>query len=270
VDHIADYPLVRSLGAANYGELYLATPPARLNLSVDHVVVKVLSGMSSEDAFRRASRELRAFASVQSPHLVTLYDAGQDGPAFFYAMEYSPLGTLDAPLGTLERADIDRAVGSAARAADALHDAGVLHRAISPAAVLIVEDGAGAGAVTGKLTDLGLAEIVNPGQTATSVGGVGSVEFIDPSILLGERASRRSDIWSLGATLHQALAGRGLFGELPPEPLAAIRKVLTGQAEVDPSIPAAERSIIERCVGSDTTERFATARELADELDRVT
>jgi serine/threonine protein kinase len=265
VDQIADYQLVRPLGAANYGEFYLAVPPPRLNLTDEYVTVKVLSGMSSDDAFRRASRELRAFASVQSPHLVTLYDAGQEGTAFFYSMEYSPLGTLAEPARPVAPADIDRAVAAAARAAHSLHEAGVLHRAINPATVMLVEDGT----ITGKLTDLGLAEIVNPGQTATTVGGVGSVEFINPGILLGEHASRASDIWSLGATLHRARTGHGLFGELPPEPLSAIRKVLSGQPQIDPSLPDAERAIVERCVGEAPT-RFTTALELADALDSLT
>ena len=262
MDRIADYQLVRSLGTASYGEFYLAMPPPRLNLAVDYVAVKVLAGMTNDDAFRRASRELTAFASVQCPDLVTLYDAGQEGPTFFYSMEYSPLGTLEAPTQPLQPADVDRAVAAAARAAHALHEAGVLHRAISPASVMLVDDG---GRISGKLADLGLAEVVNPGQTATSVGGVGTVEFLDPSILLGDRASRVSDIWSLGATLHRALAGHGLFGDLPAEPLAAIRRVLTGRPEVDPALPARSRSIIERCVGP-VENRFPTAAALAAAL----
>jgi len=266
VDQIADYQLVRPLGAASYGEYYLAVPPPRLNLAVEYVTVKVLSGMSNEDAFRRASRELRAFAAVQSPHLVTLYDAGQEGTTFFYSMEYAPLGTLETPARPLSALDIDRAVSAAARATHALHEAGVLHRAISPATVMVVEDGA---TITGRLADLGLADVVNPGQTATSVGGVGSVAYLDPSILLGERASRASDIWSLGATLHHALTGAGMFGDLPPEPLAAIRKVLTTQPQIAASTPPRERAIIERCIGAAAT-RFATAAQLADELDAVT
>jgi serine/threonine protein kinase len=228
-------------------------------------VVKVLSGMSNDDAFRRVTRELRAFASVQSPHLVTLYDAGQEGTTFFYSMEYAPLGTLEAPTRPLTPPDIDRAVAAAARATHALHEAGVLHRAISPATILVIEEG---GRITGKLADLGLADVVNPGQTATSVGGVGSVAYLDPSVLLGERASRATDIWALGATLHHALTGDDLFGDLPPEPLAAIRKVLTTRPQLDPSTPARERLIIERCVDADTA-RFATAAQLADELDAI-
>ena len=65
--------------------------------------MKVLSGPTSEDIFRRATRELSAFAAVQSPHLVALYDAGQQGEAFYYAMEYLPDGFAGRRRGTIGR-----------------------------------------------------------------------------------------------------------------------------------------------------------------------
>lgn len=261
MDRIADYQLVRSLGTGNYGEFYLAIPPPRLGLDVEHVAVKVLAGMTNDDAFRRATRELRAFASVRSPFLVTLYDAGQDGNTFFYAMEWSPLGTLEAPAQPPNGPETIRALEAAARAAHALHEGGVLHRSISPSSILLTPDG-------GKLTDLGLAELINPGQTATSVGGVGTVEYIDPAILLGDRASRASDIWSLGATFHKARSGQGIFGELPTEPLAAIRKVLAGTPQMAPSLTQQEAAVIHRCLAPVGT-RYETAAELADDLARL-
>ena len=97
IDEIADYKLVRWLGEGNHGTFYLAETPPRLQLDVDLVVVKVLDGATSNDGFRRATRELRVFASIESPYLVTLFDAGQDGNSCFYAMEYFPKGSLAAP-----------------------------------------------------------------------------------------------------------------------------------------------------------------------------
>jgi eukaryotic-like serine/threonine-protein kinase len=261
MERIADYQLVHSLGTGSYGEFYLAVPPPRLNLQADYIAVKVLSGMTNEDAFRRASRELRAFAAVQSPDLVTLYDAGQDGSTFFYSMEWSPLGTLAAPTQAPNAAEVVRAVAAAARAAHALHEGGVLHRSITPASILLTPDG-------GKLADLGLAEVINPGQTATSVGGVGAVEYIDPKILLGDRASRASDIWSLGATFHRARTGQGIFGDLPPEPLAAIRKVLASTPQLSPALTPPEVTLVQRCLAP-VGERYATAADVARDLEAL-
>src|SRR3954447_10796044 len=128
---IADYEFIRSLGQGNHGEFHLAKRPARLPIDVEQVAVKVVGG-TGEDAFRRATRELKAFAVVQSPYLVTLYDAGQQGGIFYYSMEYLPSGSLAEPAGPLDVPAKLRAVACAAMAAQALHDAGIVHRDIKP------------------------------------------------------------------------------------------------------------------------------------------
>jgi len=119
-----------------------------------------------------------------------------------------------------------------------------------------------------KLRDLGLADVLNPGQTATTVGALDMVAFIDPGILLGDRASRDSDIWSLGATLHQALTGQGLFGDLPTDPLAAIRKMIGGAPAPHASLTEDEARVITACIAP-KGERYLTASALADDLDHL-
>lgn len=256
---IADYAFVRFLGEGNHGEFYLATPPKRVPVQDEHVAVKVLAGNCSDDAFRRMTRELRAFAAVDSPHLVKLYDAGQEGGTFFYAMEYLPMGSLAAPARPLERDEVLRAVEHAARAAHALHEAGSAHRDIKPANVLLHDDGA-------KLSDLGLVQILAPGQTVTGLAGVGSIEFMDPAIMQGGRASRASDIWSLGATLHRALTGVGLYGELPErDPLLALRKVLNSTPTLEGSLSESEAEVVRACL-ADPAERLPTAEEVANRI----
>src|SRR4051794_41960626 len=94
MDAIADYELVRSLGGGDRGNVYVAKPPSRLGLAVELVAVKVLRAQDPDDGRRRLTRELRLFASVQSPRLVPLYDAGQDGDRFFYATPYYARGSL--------------------------------------------------------------------------------------------------------------------------------------------------------------------------------
>jgi serine/threonine protein kinase len=263
VHRIADYSFVRALGEGNHGEFYLATPPARLRVPAEYVAVKVLTGGGTDESFRRMTKELRAFAAVQSPYLVTLYDAGQEGGTFYYSMEYFPLGSLAAPARPLSRGEIIRAVSHAARAAHALHESGVAHRDIKPANVMLHDNGA-------KLSDLGLAQVLQPGQTVTGIGTIGSIEFIDPVIMRGERASRSTDIWSLGLTLHRALSGVGVYGELPDrDPLLALRKVLSSTPTLDPSLAPGEREVIEACIEPDVTRRIPTALALAERLEQL-
>ncbi|MCU1593663.1 MAG: tyrosine protein kinase [Frankiales bacterium] len=263
MDGIADYRFIRSLGEGAHGTFYLATPPARLGLTTQHVGVKVLTGATDEETVRRTTRELRAFASAQSPYLVTLYDAGQQDGSFFYAMEYFPQGSLGAPATPLSRSQVLIAVAQAARAAHALHESGVVHRSIKPENVLLGTDSA-------KLSDLGLAQALAPGQTVTGLGPIGTVEYLEPQILLGQRGSRASDIWSLGITLHRALTGQGVYGELSQaDPLLAVRTVLSQKPALSPSLDPRDAALIARCLASEATERPATAEDLAVELEAL-
>jgi len=263
VETIADYTLLRLLGEGNYGEFYLATPPERLKLATEYVAVKVLAGRTSEDAFRRATKELRLFAAVQSPYLVALFDAGQEGETFYYSMEYFPMGSLAEPSRPLTRDEVLRAVANAARAAHALHEAGIVHRDIKPANIMLHEGGA-------KLSDLGLAQVVQPGLTVTGMGPIGSVEFMDPGIMRGARASRASDIWSLGVTLHRSLTGKGLYGELADnEPLLAMRKVLSSAPTVDSSLDPAVAALVEMCLANDPADRPPTALAVAERIESL-
>lgn len=263
MDGIADYRFVRSLGRGSHGEFFLAIPPPRLGLDVDHVGVKVMGGQSSEDGVRRAGRELQTFAQVRSPYLVALYDAGQEDLRFFYAMEYCPLGSLAAPARPLRPAEILHAVADAARATHDLHEAGIVHRGIKPANILLTETGA-------KLSDLGLARALTPGQSLTGLGPVEAVEYLDPGLLRGEQGSRATDIFSLAVTLHTALVGISVYGDLEgAEPLVAIRRVLTTRPQVSPTLGPAEAELIGACLDPDPSLRPKTAAELAARLDEL-
>lgn len=261
MERIADYTLLRALGEGNYGEFYVAAPPERLQLNAEYVAVKVLAGRTTEDAFRRATKELRLFASVQSPYLVRLFDAGQEGETFYYSMEYFPLGSLAAPARPLSREESLRAVAHGARATHALHEAGIVHRDIKPGNIMLHEGGA-------KLSDLGLAQVVQPGLTVTGMGPIGSVEFMDPAIMRGARASRASDIWSLGVTLHRALTGTGLYGDLDDsEPLLVMRKVLSSAPRIDPTLAPDAAAIVAACLAADPADRPPTALAVAERIE---
>lgn len=261
---VADYLFLRSLGEGIRSAFYLATPPPRLELESDVVGVKVLFGATNEDNLRRATRELRAFAAARSAHLVTLLDAGRQDDIFFYAMEYCPLGSLAAPARPLERREVVLAVAHAARGAHALHDAGLVHRSIKPANVLLHDSGA-------RLADLGLVQALVPTQTMTGLGSIRAVEYVEPAMLSGQLASRASDIWSLGVTLHRALTGEGMYGEMPlKDPLLCVRKVLSGRRQLSQKLTAAERAVVARCVAQQPEERPRDALALANELEAMT
>jgi eukaryotic-like serine/threonine-protein kinase len=260
---IADYSFIRALGTGNNGVFYLARRPERLPVNDDLVAVKVLSGTSSQDTFRRATRELAAFAAVSSPYLVTLYDAGQAGSEMYYSLEYVAGGSLADPAEQPSRSAVLAAVAHAARAAHALHEAGMAHNDIKPGNVLLDSGG-------GKLTDLGLSRLLRPGLTITGLGSSASVEFLDPALIRGAAPSRASDIFALGATLHRSLTGSGLYGNLPRDnTMVAMRRVLSRDAEISASLDAATRAVIGAAISTDQAERPATAEEFARQVEAL-
>jgi eukaryotic-like serine/threonine-protein kinase len=265
VDGIADYVFIRPLNEGNHGQYYLAKPPARLGLEATNVVVKVVAGQTTQETFSKATRELKAFAAVRSPYLVRLYDAGQQTGTFFYAMEWLERGSLAAPSSELTKDAARKAVADVARAAHALHEAGIVHQDIAPENVLLAEDG-------GRLADLGLAKVLQPGVTVTSLGSrsIGAVEYVDPAMLAGGQPSRQTDVYSLGMTLHRALAGVGMFGDISSAaPMMAMRAVLAGTPKLDPALGPDEAALIKACIDPDLSRRPRTALEVAERIDAL-
>ena len=260
LEGIGDYAFVSEIGHGTNGRYFLADAPSRLGIDDAQVVVKVLMGQKA-DALEDLARELKVFAAVKSPYLTSLYEGGQQGEECFIAMEYHPMGSLANPKHPLQRDEILRAVRDAARGAHDLHEAGIVHRDIQPSNVLLSEHGA-------KLSDFDTAQILQPGVTLTgSSSQVQAAEFMDPAVILGNAPSRASDIWSLGATLHRALTGVSIWGEIPDDPTLAVRFVLNGQPRLHDELSADDAELLKPCLALDPVDRYKTAAELADRID---
>lgn len=256
---IADYELVKSLGYGSHGQFFLARKPARLPVDAEFVAVKVFAGTSTSDVFRRATRELKAFAAVNSQYIVSLYDAGRHDGVLYYSTEYLSGGSLADPAAPVPAPLAVRAVRDAARGVAAMHAAGMAHRGVKPGNILLGEGVA-------KLTDLGLAHVLMPGVSLTGIGPVDSIEYIDPALLQGAPASAAADVWSLGVTLHRVLTGQGIYGDLPAEDgLLALRKVLTTDPELAPTLSPQAAALVEAALGP--AESRPTAEEFAFRLD---
>ncbi|MGW5521042.1 protein kinase domain-containing protein [Gordonia sp. NPDC003950] len=265
---LADFTVLSKLGEGGNGTFYVAVPPARLGLSTDRVVLKVFSGVCSDDAYRRGVRELRAFAAVRSPYLASLYDAVLQGQ-FMYAMEYFPLGSLQAPTNPLTREVALGALADAARGVDALHEAGIAHANITPSSVMITESADGTHRPGGKISDLGLARVLAADEPITSFAQPGAVQYMDPALLAGDVPSRATDIWSLGAVLHRALTGSGVYGDVPDaQPLLAIRAALSTPPALSENLSREERTLIANCLAL-SGERPTTAGEVAERIGRL-
>jgi serine/threonine-protein kinase len=276
---LGPYEITARIGAGGMGEVYKARD-TRLGRSV---ALKVLSArVSSDPAFRmRFEREAHAIAALNHPHICTLYDVGHEGGIDYLVMEYLGGETLEARLDQ-GPVPIERAVDIAADVASALekaHREGIIHRDLKPANLMFTDEG------QIKILDLGLAKRPNEGSTSPTASNVttlspgvltngiilGTVGYMSPEQAAGEPAQPASDQFSFGVIVYEMLTGRRAFQrETPVETLAAIlREEAPPIADLNPHVPAALRSIVERCLAKDPAERFSTTAELVSRLEQI-
>ncbi|MEO1063198.1 MAG: protein kinase [Actinomycetota bacterium] len=260
---IADYRFLELLGEGNHGTFWKAEAPDRLGIDAEHVAVKVLAHRATDDDVARFGRELRHYSAVMAEELVPLLDAGHQDGQLFYATPWYRRGSLDAAVGVLDRGEVITAIADAARAAHALHEAGIAHRDIKPANITLTDEG------RGRLGDLGLAQALSPGKTITGIGPVGAVEYLSPELVRGDRASRTSDVWALGAAMHRALTGRSMYPGLPADLLAALRHVVSSRPVIDSLATDAEAEVIAWTLEVEPAKRPSTALALATRLDEL-
>ncbi len=263
MDGIADYRFVDQLGAGGAGVTYLAVRPERLPVAADRVAVKVLSRRATHEEFHRIADEIRLVAAIGSPYLAEVYDVGLADGRVYLAMAHHPDGSLGRPATPMGDGRAAQVVADAARGAHALHEAGVVHRAITPTAILLSGG-------RGRLADIGLAHLQAPGMSSTGVSGLAALEYVDPLLLRGGPASRHTDIWSLGIVLHRAVAGEGVYGPLASsDAVAALREFLGARPALSAALDAPYRAVVERCLAEDPGARYATAAEVADAIEGI-
>jgi serine/threonine-protein kinase len=231
------------------------------------VAVKIMRPELAADAsfLARFRREARAAAGVAHEHIASVHDTGRDGQFHYIVMEYVEGESLKDRLrreGPLPLDDALRIVSETAEALEAAHAAGVVHRDIKPHNILLGRDG------KIKVTDFGIARAGSfAGQQDTGTV-VGSVHYVSPEQARGEVVGPQGDIYALGATLFEMLAGRPPFPD--GDRMAVLHKHIYDQApqpsEARPGLPPEVDSIVAHCLEKDLSRRYASARELLSYL----
>jgi serine/threonine-protein kinase len=266
-ESLGEFEIVALLGRGGMGAVYRAR-----QASLDRLVaVKVLPQHVAEDVsfLERFRREARAAAAISHSNIVQVFSVGQDKGYQFIAMELVDGESLSAVLNREGRVAPDLALAYLKQVASALakaHAAGIVHRDIKPANLLLTSDG------LVKVADFGLAKRPGTDVSVTATGAaLGTPLYMPPEAAEAKPCDARSDLYSLGATFYHLLAGRPPF-----EGATAAELILKHyQAEVQPldeaapDAPPALCSVIRRLLRKDPAERFQTAAELLDALDRV-
>lgn len=265
------YRLKRALGAGAMGVVYEAeaTPGG------DEVAVKVLSSDAARrpGAARRLVHEARAAQRLQGPHVVRVIEADVDAGTPFVVMELLRGKNLGETIGKLDRLAPEAAARVFMQACEGLaeaHEQGLVHRDVKPTNLFLHE--AGEGEIVVKLVDFGLVkEADGDGSDLTRTGSaIGSPAYMAPEqIDDAKHVDARADLWSVGASLFEALTGRRLWSE-NLGPLALVRAIAMEEPpsvrERAPWVDEGLDGVVQRALKKRAADRFPSARALADAL----
>ncbi len=231
------------------------------------VAIKVLKDQMTGDAafIRRFEREAQSAAALSHPHIVNIYDVGEQDGTYFMVMEYVDGSNLKQYIREKGRLSVHEAVRISRQIAEALeeaHKAGVVHRDIKPQNILFSRDG------KVKVADFGIA-IAGDGATVT-VGDeiIGTVQYIAPEQARGEIAGKQSDLYSLGIVFYEMVTGKVPFTGESPVAVAMkhIQEQIVPPGRLVSDLPEQVGQVIMKAVEKDAANRYNTAEEFLEDL----
>ncbi len=278
------YMIERELGRGAFGVVFLAADTVlgrRVALKVPRLEILV-----TPDIRRRFLREAEAASRLDHPHIVPVYDVGEVGPVCYIASAYCEGTTLAEWLrGNLEPVPFvlaARLVAMLAAAVGHAHERGILHRDLKPTNILLIRAGAsGAGSgglcraigLVPRICDFGLAKLLDQESHETCSGvPIGSPNYMAPEQAAGRLREHgpATDVYALGAILYELLAHRPPHrGETDLETLRLVTdQDPTSLRALSPGVPRDLETIVGKCLNKQPKGRYATASELADDLER--
>lgn len=279
-DWFGDYELLQQIGRGGMGVVYEARQTGLNRV----VALKMILGgdRASAAAIRRFRVEAEAAARLSHPNIVTIYEFGELDSLPYFSMQRIEGTSLDRRVGELTVRASDQAVSrtsarsalmriakliaTLARALDYAHRLGVVHCDVKPSNILI--DGAG----EPHLTDFGIAHCLDREGMLTRSDVIGTPRYMSPEQAVGRRGdiTAATDIYALGVVLHELLTARPPFAASTPA--ETLRQVIEQEPaaphESNPMVPRELSIICLKCLEKNPSHRYASAAELADDLDR--
>lgn len=294
-DQFGDYRILDKLGAGGMGMVYLALQQSANRLVALKIIrpeqLSILSESKRKVWLDRFRSEAQAAARLEHDHIVRVYEVGELDGVLFYSMQYIEGQTLSGLIRQvpIENKRLARLMNSVAMAVDFAHQQGILHRDLKPHNILIrsaAETRHDSPILDGEITvpdddradrpyvaDFGLAKNFIDGSDGSTHTGeaMGSPSYMSPEQATdASRCTPASDVYSLGATLYEALTGRPPFRSASP--VETLRQVIdeppVAPRELNRAVDLDLQTITLKALEKDPAKRYHSARQLADDLAR--
>lgn len=267
IEQLGRFRITGTLGRGAMGTVYRAHDPMLdRTVAIKTVACAGLSKEETDTFERRFYREAKSAGRLNHPNIVTVHDVGREADLAFIAMEYLPGQTLRDVLDSGVFLPPQRCIEIARQIAEGLafaHANEVVHRDIKPANIMVLENG------NVKIADFGVALIPNSSNTVDGTA-FGSPRYMSPEQIAGRQVDGRADIFSLAAVVYEMLTGRPPFDGL--ELAAVLHQVLHGEPSppsgLHPGLPPAFDEVIARGLAKQPEQRFFSALEFADALQK--
>ncbi len=264
--HWDKYEFIEILGRGGMGAVYKARDRRLGRL----VALKFIHG-DDPGMIQRFLQEARSQARLDHPFICKVYEVGTVDNKPYIAMELVEGRTLDRMSSQLGLSEKIQVLKDAAAALHAAHEQGIIHRDIKPSNIMV--ERTPSGSLRPVIMDFGLARESGDSHGLTESGAVmGTPAYMSPEQARGEarRLDRRSDVYSLGATMYDVLCGKPPFEDQTV--LNILLKVMneppSPPRSLDPTIPEAIELVVSKCLNKEPEQRYQSAKALADDLGR--
>jgi len=261
------YRMEAEIGRGGFGNVFRA-----VDVELDRpLAIKILDPMYMRDQrwVTRFRREARVMARLEHPHIVPIYEIGEQEGRLYLAMRLidgPDLTEVIEEKGALPWDEVVAMVSQVASALDYAHQHDVIHRDLKPGNILLIKGQA-------MLTDFGLAQMMASNSQSISVSGgiAGTYNYMPPEIFKDEEATPAADVYGLGCVVYEMLTGKMLFdAKTTAAIIGAHLEGVTLDVPLPEGSPPGTREILQTALARDPLDRYASAGELAQELQRVT
>ena len=268
ISTLGRYKVISEIGQGAMGTVYKAVDPIIDRTVAIKTINLNLSRQELEEYEARFQQEIKAAGRLNHPNIVTIYDVGKTDQVAYMAMEFLEGQELKDIIASGKLLPSDQMVDIIAQVADGLwfaHQQNIVHRDVKPSNIMVMRGG------IAKITDFGIARLPNSAVKTMTGLILGSPRYMSPEQVIGKTIDARSDTFSLGVVLYEALTGVAPFDG---DNVNAIMYATVNTTPVPPSqhnrnIPAMLDLIVAKAMAKTLDDRYQSVKELADDLREV-